>query len=194
VLIWAIPELFHGPSIFLDRSYWNTTLNHTSPLLTIPFPDDIEDRLVGWKTLCPWYFGSSIPFYFDMLCGDGKCLRFEIALKPDLSSASLHFVKTFKVIHDDFIQGMADGYKFCDDQLSFCQFLNTPFPEWPRYREAASPQIFSISHSGPTADVILPDLGSRNHLLSCPASGRFIVVSYNSDQKITLVELDLCYS
>ena len=87
IIICAIPPLSPQPPNFFDRNPI-----HIPPLFTIPIPDefvhrDHSEQLKGLKTCSSWYFGST-SLYFDMFFR--KPYRFQIILKPDFSTASLH--------------------------------------------------------------------------------------------------------
>lgn len=102
VLIWAIPRLlpqsphFHNPTI-----PWNPSPTYIPPLFTlhIPFPDDIDRRLVEWKTMSPWYSDSSNPLRFHMISEGYIVHKFQITLGLDLSSATVQFVNALKPPH-----------------------------------------------------------------------------------------------
>jgi hypothetical protein len=115
--IWAIPLLLPQPPDFFD---YNPT--HIPPLFTIPFPDGIvlHSEFIQWQTIWYWYFGSSQPLYFDMLCQDFTRRRFKIMLKPDLSTASLHVVKTAESTPHDFNDVSFGDYRICEDILVSC--------------------------------------------------------------------------
>jgi hypothetical protein len=203
IFIWAIPDQLSQPLDFTDHHppYVPTTF-------TIPFrvPGDIDLHPIGWKTMSSWYFSSSNPIYFDMICEEYTLHRFQITLQPDLSSASLLFVKTSKLSENDFEYVItAQDCRICEDSLFSCWFYDThdtPFSPWfldsdGFDEKAVQYQIefglytglkfnhFPISYSGP---LILPDFGGRFTLLWCPTSGRFVVVLL--DQSNSLVIFD----
>lgn len=92
VLIWAIPHLLPQPPTLHHPSVpWDPSATYTPPLLTLPFPQHNNLRLVGWKIMLPWYSSSSNPIFFEKQYAS-IVHKFEIRLKPDLSSAGLHFV------------------------------------------------------------------------------------------------------
>ena len=152
------------------------------PLFTLPFPDGINlrpDRSV-WKMVCPWYFGFSHHFYFDLLSDDSdvsKRHRFQIKLKPDLSTASLHAINTPEITPLD-IEVFFDGYRICEDALVSFWFYNQDGAyHCEVYTESTSARLSNISHRGPAAKILfssLPDIGLGYVLYPCPASGRFV--------------------
>ena len=107
----AIPPLLPQPPDFLDDNF-----TYIPPLFTFPFPEMALDD-AGWKTVSSWYFGSSRPFYFDMLCQDSKRQRFQITLKPDLSAASLHAINASEIFPLDDGSTLFQGYRICEDTL-----------------------------------------------------------------------------
>ena len=99
VLIWAIPPLLPRPPDSFDP---NPT-HMPPPLFAIPFPDtSLHPARMELKSIGSWYFGSSHPLYFNKLCQDFKLHRFQIILKPDLSTASLRIVNTTELTPHDF--------------------------------------------------------------------------------------------
>ena len=182
VLIWAIPPLLPQPPDFFDH---NPT--HISPLFTIPYPDDIilHSELIQWNTLSSWYFGSSQPLYFDMLCEDSRLHRFKIMLKPDLSTASLHVTNTTELSHD-FNDVYFPEYRICEDALVSC-WTSDEFTNWDLFQSGVYTGLTStrfaniISPGGPVAKMLfLPDSEDGYHCHSCPASGRFILVDHSN--------------
>jgi hypothetical protein len=179
VLIWAIPSLLPQPPDFFDR---NPT--HIPPLFTIPFPDGIP-KLIQWKTICPWYLDSSQPLYFDMLSQDlkkKKLHKFKIMLKPDLSTASLHVMKTSEYNHHDFDFANSED-RICEDTLVT---LGT-YDDYPSRQPRAGNQYrcsLSVSTSTCFANVkmLIPNgfnvfqPSGFQSVYFCPASGRFVVV------------------
>ena len=167
----AIPPLLPRPPDFFD---FNSA--RIPPLLfTITYPDRLAPHPAGVKRkmVSSWYSDSSNPFYFDMLCQDSKRHRFQINLKPDLSSASLHDInsksESFPLHHGStFFQ----GYRICHDTLV----------SW--HRNADYPLLYTglisdtfsnlISQSGPASEIFLPDIGLKYNLTLCPASGRLV--------------------
>jgi len=167
VLIWAIPHLLPQPPDFLDYDSWHPTdVTDIPPLFTIPFPDDIDIRFVGWRTTSSWYYGSQNPIHFDMLCQNSTLFSFQIKLKSDLSSASLHFVKRY--LNDSELD-VVDGCHICENSLFSCQL----------HKDGNCALEFSNIFAA------LPDLvpfyGSTYRFLPCPASGKFVVVLPDSN-------------
>lgn len=132
IIICAIPPLSPQPPNFFDRNPI-----HIPPLFTIPIPDefvhrDHSEQLKGLKTCSSWYFGST-SLYFDMFFR--KPYRFQIILKPDFSTASLHVTNPPKCpgqvcscdITDTIFHRVQD-YRICDDTLVSCWFYNDNQP------------------------------------------------------------------
>ena len=169
ILIWAIPPLSSQPPDFFDD---NPTFI-PPPLFIITFPDEISFRsdLIGWNTISSWYFGS---LYFDMLCQDFKLHRFQIILEPDLSTASLHLI--YAHTPHGFGHVSFEDYRICEDTLVSCWIYydqrheNFPCGVYTGPTSARSSNV--ISHGGPAAKMLLPDIGCDFRLYLCPASGR----------------------
>ena len=172
VLIWAIPPLLpHPPDIF-DH---NPT-HMPPPLFTIPFPE-ISHRpaRIIWKAINCWYFGPSQPIYFDMLCQDSKLHRFEIMLKPDLSTASLRVINTYEHTLHDFFYVYFQNYMICEDTLVTCWVDDSD--NWGVYTGSTSARFANVTDGHPAAKVLLPNnFGLINLLRCCPASGRLVVI------------------
>jgi hypothetical protein len=193
VLIWAIPPLSPHPPDFLDH---NPT--RISPLFTIPLPDGIVSRpeLIRWKTISSWYFGSPHPLYFDMLCQDSRLHRFQVMLKPDLSTASLHVINIYELSPHDFNYVTFEDYRICEDTLVSCWIFDDdllrPY-HWQCgvYTGLTSARFANIiSQGGPAAKMLLPDVGHNYRPFSCPASGRFVLLVRDSDNTSSVVVLD----
>jgi hypothetical protein len=174
ILIWAIPPLSPQPLDFFNPT---GNLTHVPPLFTIPFPDGINlhSRLSQWNMMSSWYFGSSQPLYFDAL--DSKLYRFQIMLKPDLSTASLNLINTSEFPLHDFNCVMFPVSCWSYTYYNGC---------WDHFQCGVNMGLMSdrfarvISHSG-TTKMLYPDLERRRILLWCAASGRFVgLVSGNS--------------
>jgi hypothetical protein len=161
VLIWAISPLSPHPPDFFDH---NPT--RIPPLFTIPLPDGIVFRpeLFGWKTMSSWYFGSPHSLYFDMLCQDSKLHRFQVMLKPDLSTASLHVINIYELSPHDFNYATFEDYRICEDTLFSCWIyddLLRPY-QCGVYTGLTSARFTNIiSRSGPAAKMLLPDIGLK---------------------------------
>ena len=189
VLIWAIPPLSPQPLDFFDHH----PTHLPPPLFTITFPNGISlhhesphAERIGWKTISSWYFGSSHdPLYFDMLCLDSKLHRFQIILKPDLSSASLHVIHTELTPHDFNCVSFQD-YRICEDTLVSCWFYEDDHHDCGVYTGLTSARFADIiSHGGPAAKMLLPDMGRRyTYLSSCPASGRVVLLDTGNNLAI----------
>ena len=181
ILIWAIPPLSPQPPDFFDHIDHIPT-HIPLPLFTIPFPDIVpHSELIGWKTISSWYFVSSQPLYFDMLCRNSELHRFQIMLKPDLSTASLRVINSYYVTPDDFNYVSFESYRICEDTLVSCFASDGGDRQCGVYtRLTSAPFANVISHGGPAAKMLFPDIGHEYRLLSCPASGRFVRLDTNN--------------
>jgi len=176
ISIVAIPPLLPQPPDFSDL---DQVLNptHTPPLITIAFPPDkinLRPNIFGWKMISSWCFCSTDHLYFDMISlGEDISKRhmFQIKLKSDLSSASLHAINTIDV--HDFIE----GYRICEDTLvSFWFYYKDGGMHCCEiYTESTSPCFANVdSRIGPTK-MLLPDIGGLGYVYyPCPTSGRFV--------------------
>ena len=171
----AIPPLLPQPPDFSDL---DQVLNptHTPPLITIAFPPDkinLRPDFSEWRMNSSWYFGSSDRLYFDMISEDiSKRHRFQISLKPDLSSASLHAINTSGLTPLD-VHEFFEGYRICEDTLvSFWFYDNDEgMHRFEIHTESTSANI--ISHSG--TKMLLSDFWRLTYIIyPCPASGRFV--------------------
>ena len=182
VLIWGIPPLSPRPPDFSDYDATNMPM---APLFTIPFPNSIglNSERIQWKTISSWYSGSSQPLYFDALC-QGKLHRFQIMLKPDLTTASIRVINTSEPTPHNFDYVFFQDYRICEDALVSCWISNSYHLNfWTRscgvYTGLTSTRFANvISRGGPTAKMLLPDIGRHGNynLYLCPASGRFVLV------------------
>ena len=184
VLIWAIPPLLPQSPDFFDH---NPT-HMPPPLFAIPFPDNSHRPVrIDWTTISSWYFGSSQPLYFDMLCEDSKLHRLQIILKPDLTNASLHVVNTAELTPHDLNYVLFEDYRICEDTLVTCWSYsdsNGDQHHWQCgvYTGLTSPLFANgISHGGPAAKMLLPDSRAYHDLFLCPASGRFVRLDNESN-------------
>ena len=154
ISIVAIPPLLPQPPDFLVRNF-----THIPPLFTIPFPDGMALNLArtGWKIISSWYFGSSHPFYFDMLCQDSTCQRFQITLKPDLSTFSLHAINASELFPLDDSISFFESYRICEDTLvSFWCYDDHYCGLYTGLTSTRSSNV--ISHSGPAAKMLFTRL------------------------------------
>jgi len=140
--------------------------------------------------MSPWYFGSRNTLYFDMLCQDSTEHTFQIIFESDLSSVAINSVNSLKLE-----RGNTDvDYMICEDLIFSCRVYDDRMG-WSGYSdsgESTGTRFLTISHDSPVAKIILPDLGSTyGGLLSCPASGTFLIEHLNSDENDCLVKLDL---
>jgi hypothetical protein len=185
ILILAIPPLSPQLPDFFDD---NPT--RIPPLFVIPFPDGIvlHSELIQWKMISSWYFCSS-HLYFDILCQDRKLHRFQIMLKPDLSTASLQVINT-ELPPYDFKYASFQSYRICEDALVSCLiYFGDHKYQCGVYTTGLTSARFSnvISHGHPAAKMLLPDIGLEYGLVSCPASGRFVLLVEDN----TVVVLDI---
>ena len=154
------------------------------PLFTIPYPDHIvpNSELIEWQTISSWYFGSSQPLYFDMLCQESKLHRFKLIIKPDLSDASLHVINASEITPHDFNVVSFLCYRICEDTLVSCWINHYHQNQNQRglglYTGLTSARSSNIiSHGGPAAKMSLPKIGHHDFRhFSCPASGRSVLV------------------
>ena len=185
VLILAIPPLLPQPPDFFDH---NPT--RIPPLFTIPFPDiSRHPPRYNWNTISSWYFGSSQPLYFDMLCQDFKLHRFQILLQPDLSAASLHVINISEQTPHDFNYVVFNDYRICEDSLVSCwTCFDSEQDEEDEFHPGCGvytspPFANGISHGSPAAKIVLlPDVEFefKSVLFLCPASGRIVYLDNNN--------------
>ena len=112
-------------------------------------------------------------------------------LKPDLSTASLHVINDSEFTPHDFGNVFFQDYRICEGALVSCWLFED------RHRNLYHCGIYTgltsdrfadiISPGGPAAKMILPDIGRRYLLYSCPASGRFVLM----DRSNSVAVLDL---
>ena len=183
VFIWAIPPLSPQSPDFFDH---NPTHHMPSPLFTIPLPElSFHPERLKWNTIGSWYFGSSQPLYFDMLFQDSKLHRFQITLKPDLSTASVRVIDTSEITPHNFLfVYYFRKYMICEDTLVSC-YIYTDYVRDQHccgvYTGLTSPRLANgISHSDSPAKMLLPDIGHKYVLIFCPASGRFVGLDSNN--------------
>ena len=141
----------------------------------------LHSKLIEWKTVSPWYFCSSHPLYFDMLC-QGLLHRFKLIVKPDLSDASLHVINTFQRTTHNFDYTSFESYRICEDTLVSCwEYFPGPY-HCGLYTGLTSARFADvISHDGPATRMLLSDVGCDFRLFSCPASGRFVVLDNSNN-------------
>ena len=179
VLIWAIPPLLPQlPDFFLDHN--PTHHDMSPPLFTIPFPESVHSpEHLNWNTVSSWYFGSSQPLYFDMYCRDYKFHRFQIMLKPDLSTASLQVINTCEQTPHDFYDVRFRYYRICEDTLVSCWDCEVSDKRGVYTGSTSARSANVISDGRPAAKVLLPDyfgLTRYGILRCCPVSGRLVVM------------------
>ena len=172
ILIFAIPPLSPQPPDLFDH---NPT--HIPPLFKIPFPDDIvfHPKSIEWKTISCWYFSSSRPIYFDMICRDYKLHRFKLIVEPDLSDASLHVINTSELTPHGFEFVYLQSYRICEDTLVSC--WAQPHPHQSQCGVYTGSTSVPFGSVGPAAKMLLSEIGhGYRHIFSCPASGRFVAL------------------
>jgi hypothetical protein len=170
--IWAIPPLSPQPPDFFD--HYPT---HIPPLFIIPIPEiELDSDDIGWNTMSSWYFGSSQPLYY---CNPIQHSILQVILKPDLSAASLHVINDYEHTPDNLCFVANGDYWICEDTLVFTGTdLNpraNPYQSGV-YTVSTSPRtiVNRISHGGPAAKMLLPGIGRKYVVFSCPSSGRFV--------------------
>ena len=139
----------------------------------------LHSKLIDWNTTSPWYFGSSHPLYFDMLCQGSKIHRFKLIVKPDLSDASLHVLNSSELTPHNFNDVSFQSYMICEDTL-----VSSWIDDQNRcrvYTGLTSARFANIiSDGGPAARMLLlPDIVDEYRLFPCPASGRFVCLDSN---------------
>ena len=190
ILIWAIPPLSPQPPDFFDHHP-----THIPPLFIIPLQVDIEldPDLTQWNTISSWYFGSSQPLYCDLLCQDSTIRRIQIMIEPDLSAASLYVINIPEITRHDFTSVYLSKYMICEDTLVSHFSISNYDPDTHQYL-SYQPCLYTglttandiISHGGPAANMLLPDLEPGSHgfdLSPCPASGRFVLHVRSGDSE-----------
>ena len=189
IFIWAIPPLSPQPPDFFDHHP-----TYIPPHFIISILDDIEitSEFLRWTTLDSWYFGSSQPLYCELLCPD-FIHRFQIVIGPDLITASLRAINTSPISPHDPRQIYFPPLMICKDTLVAC-IIDSDVDEYENltvtgiYTGLTTPNGI-ISHGGPAANMLLPDIGCAYDLFPCPASGRFVRVD-NFDESDSIVILD----
>ena len=172
ILIVAIPPLLPRPPDFFDYN----SARIPPPLFTITYPDGLAHHPAGVerKMVSFWYSDSSRPFYFDMLCQDSNRHRFQINLKPDLSSASLldTNINLSESLHLHHGSTFFQGYRICDDIL-VSWHRNSGYPLL--YTGLTSATFSNvIPQRGTASELFLHGIGLRYNITLCPASGRLV--------------------
>jgi len=171
ILIVAIPPLSPQPPDFSDYN----SARIVPPLFTITYPEGmaLHPARTGRKMVSTWYSDPSHPFYFEMLCKDSRRRRFQIKLKLDLSSASLHDINTSELFPLDRGFTFLQGYRICEDTLvSYWHSNAHSCGLYTGFMSAGFSNV--ISDCGPAAKMLLPDAGLEYDLTPCPASGRCV--------------------
>ena len=182
IKIFAIPPLSPQPPNFFDHNH-----THILPLFTIPLPDDIDlYDTIRWNTISNWYFGSSQPLYCDILCYGSILHRFQIILKPDLSTASLQVINTSEFTLHDFNRVIFPKYMICEDAVTCC-YIDDRLCETGIYMGLTTACFANdISHGGPVVDILLPEIWRTFDLFLSPASGRFVGV--DTDNTVAVLD------
>ena len=184
VFIWAIPPLLPQP---FDHNPTHIPL----PLFMIPFPDiSRHPTRIRWKAMSSWYFGSSQPLYFDMLCEDSKLHRFQILLDPDLSTASLDVINISEHTPYDFRYVFSEDYRVCEDTL-VSSWVNDDYRPNPSIYQCGVYTGSTSTRSAPAAKMLLPDFFRLVSLpRCCPASGRLVFKLFkDSTNCVSVVDL-----
>ena len=125
--------------------------------------------------------GSSHPLYFNRLCQDSKLHRFQIILKPDLSTASLRIVNTTELTPRDFNEMRFQDYRICEDSLVSSWIYSYLRSENYKCGVYMTPPLANgIPHSVPATKMLLTILSL------CPASGR--IVSPDSSNRVAILD------
>ena len=188
IYIWAIPPLSPQTPDFFDHHP-----TKTPPRFIIPTPNEIEisPEFHQWNTISSWYFGSSQPLYCELLCPD-FIHRFQIVIDPDLITASLRAINTSPISPHDPRQIYFPPLMICKDTLVAC-FIDSDVDEYENltvtgiYMGLTTPNGI-ISHGGPAANMLLPDIGCAYDLFPCPASGRFVRVEREALDGIAVLD------
>ena len=165
-----------GPPDFFDNKPIDIP-----PLFTIVLPESIVQHagLVDWQTTSSWYFVSSHPLYFDILCRDSTRHRFRIVIKPDLSDASLQVINTCEPFPHDFNKIILQRYKICEDTLVSFWFDFSYSKQYGAYIGLTSSRFAHlISHASPAITVLLSEYVHS----ACPASGKFVHLDNTSNR------------
>ena len=106
-------------------------------------------------------------------------------LEPDLSTASLHVISASEVTPHNFIYTFFEDYRICEDTLVSCWIRDDPArPEQYQcgvYTGLTSARFSNfISHGGPAAKMLLPDIEYEYVHYLCPASGRYVRMDSSS--------------
>ena len=141
--------------------------------------------------MSPWYFGSSQPLYFDTLCQDSKHHRFQIMMKPDLSTASLHVINASELTPHNFNFVTFQDYTICEDTIVSCWCNASYIGRRNNQNQCGvyTARLANISCGGPASAAMmsLPDMGTKYVLCWCSAPGRFVRL----DSTNSVVVLDL---
>jgi len=194
-LIWAIPHLLPQPPDFQRPSPFDGDTTLIAPLFTIPYPDDIDLRLVRWKTMSSWYLGSSNPLHLDALHRDCALHRFQLILNPNLTSASLRLKNSSILSPEDYPNVTQCDYTICENSAISVWFDDPSVLKWYDGLDGSGKNA-SVQKGGvlmgsaitrfALVDRVLDFGRSRYQLLSSAASGRVVL----QDQNQNLVVFD----
>ena len=113
-----------------------------------------------------------------MINRDHILQRFHIILEPDLSTASLHVISTFELTRYEFEYIIFDDYRICEDVLVSCRISSDLLHHYANI----------ISHGGPVAKILLPDIAHHYRAFSCPPSGRFVLLSSSNTSRVVVLD------
>ena len=115
-----------------------------------------------------------------MLCQDSKLHRFEILLKPDLSTASLHVINNSELTPHDFNYVYFEDYRVCEDTLVSCWKYRD---QCGVYTGLTSARFANATSNGdpPAKMLLLSDVECEYTPHLCPASGRFVLLGRKND-------------
>ena len=114
-------------------------------------------------------------------CRRSELRRFKLIVESDLSDASLHVINTTELTSHEVDELSSRSHGICEDNLVSC-WINEYDPIPMHYRNVYTGLTSArysnlISHSGPAAKILLPDTRHDCRLFSCPASGRFVLLT-----------------
>ena len=191
IYIWAIPPLSPQPPDFFDHHP-----TYIPPRFIIPIPNEIEisPEFHQWITISSWYFGSSQPLYCDLVCVDSTIHRFQIIIDPGLITASLRVINSSSISPHNPREVYFPTYMICEDTLVSCFMFYKP--DTAAYQNQTVTGLYTglttaygiISHGGPAANMLLPDIGCTYDLFPCPASGRIVRVECGFSDRIAVLD------
>jgi hypothetical protein len=158
---------------------------HIPPLVKLPFPDDFVCLdVLRWKTISSWYSESREFIILDILHRGFKLDRLKLIVKPDLSDASLHVINSsILTLHNFQNASFASSYRICDDTL--VSFWCNSYDQ--KYGVTTGLTSAHFSNDVPVRD----EMATANNCSLCPASGRFVHFTYDTDDDGRIVVVDL---